>query len=363
MLEREGTREPVATTTADRGRPSAMACPTCGAITRRGDGVAPDPVADLALLEHQGEALAAQAALARKTAVERCETATRLRADAGASHARGRGGLVLSRTRADRQWETKPSPAVGDGAGALILQEDHELAQQLPERQREDATQLLRAPVVEVGRGNWTPPQLDPAAIFGLLLLDGLVARRVEVAGWRVSDGDPGPGDIVRPSEDARLDDAAPLRADWEVFQPARIAVLDQQMTALTAGWPKLSLAFSDRLVRRTRRLSYLLALSHLRRIEDRLLAMLWHLAGSWGRVTPHGLKIPISLTHQALGELAGAKRSSVTLALATLRDRGLVSRMPDGTYVLHGDDLPWQQPPFERLAATSGMPSNRDGR
>jgi CRP/FNR family cyclic AMP-dependent transcriptional regulator len=320
MLEREGTHEPMATTTADGGRPSAMVCPTCGAITRSGDGIALPSERGL-----RGERLAA----------------------------------VL---RAGEVGNTKPSPSVADNAGALILQEDHELAEQLPKRQREDATQLLRAPVIEVGRGNWIPPQLDPGASFGLMLLDGLVARRVEVAGASAMEI-LGPGDIVRPSEDAGLDGGAPLRADWEVFQPARLAVLDQQLTSLIARWPELLLAFSDRLVRRTGRLSYLLALSHLRRIEDRLLGMLWYLAASWGRVTPHGLKIPISLTHQALGELAGAKRSSVTLALATLRDRGLVSRMPDGTYVLDGDRLPWQQPPFDRLAPKSGMRANRHGR
>jgi CRP/FNR family cyclic AMP-dependent transcriptional regulator len=293
-----------------------MACPTCGAIPRSGDGIA--------LASERG-----------------------LRSE--------RFAAVL---RAGEVGNPKPSPYVADSSVALILQEDHELAQQLPKRQREDATRLLRAPVTEVGRGNWIPPQLDPGASFGLMLLDGLVARRVEVAGASAMEI-LGPGDIVRPSEDAALDDAAPLRADWEVFQPARLAVLNQQLTSLIARWPELLLAFSDRLVRRTGRLSYLLALSHLRRIEDRLLGMLWYLAASWGRVTPHGLKIPISLTHQALGELAGAKRSSVTLALATLRDRGLVSRMPDGTYVLDGDRLPWQQPPFDRLAAKSGMRAN----
>jgi hypothetical protein len=90
---------------------------------------------------------------------------------------------------------------------------------------------------------------------------------------------------------------------------------------------------------------------------------MLWYLAASWGRVTPLGLKIPIPLTHQALGELAGAQRPSVTLAVAALCDRGLVSRMPDGTYVLCGDRPPWLQPPCDWLDSwpESRMRSNRD--
>ncbi len=231
----------------------------------------------------------------------------------------------------------------------FILQEDQELAERLPERQREEATPLLHARVVEAGRGSWAPPQLNPVTSFGLLLLDGLVARRVDIAGALAIEI-VGPGDIVRPSEGPPLTDAEPVQPGWEVFHRARFAVLDQRITALITRSPELSLAFADRLVRRTSRLQIFLALSHLRRIEDRLLGTLWYLAASWGRVTPRGLTVPISLTHQTLGELAGAQRPSVTLALATLREQGLVDRMPDGTYVLCGDQPPWWHPPLERV-------------
>ena len=96
--------------------------------------------------------------------------------------------------------------------------------------------------------------------------------------------------------------------------------------------------------------------LKRLRRIEDRLLGTLWYLAATWGRVTPRGLAVPISLTHQTLGELAGAQRPSVTLGMAALRDRGLVDRMPDGTYVLCGDHALWREAPFKQQAAVGGM-------
>ena len=147
-----------------------------------------------------------------------------------------------------------------------------------------------------------------------------------------------GPRDVVRPWENPPLADTVALQTRWEIFQPARFAVLDERITALLARWPTLSVALSGRLLRRSERLSYLLAVSHLPRIEDRLLATLWYLAASWGRVTADGMTVPISLTHQGLGEIAGAQRPSVTLAMASLRDRGLVTRQAAGTYLLCGD-------------------------
>jgi CRP/FNR family transcriptional regulator, cyclic AMP receptor protein len=238
-----------------------------------------------------------------------------------------------------------PPPAVGVGRIAWLLKEDRELAQQLPEAEREHAEQLLRSPVIELECGRWTPPQPAADADFGLLLLDGLVARRVAAPGAFALEI-LGPGDIVRASEYSPLADASQFDAGWEVFQPARLAVLDKRVIAMITRWPELTLALSDRLVRRTQRLGHLLAVSHLPRLEDRLLGTLRCLAASWGRVTPRGLRVPIALTHEALGELAGARRPSVTLALAALRDRGLVTRMPDGTYLLCGDGLSSQQPP-----------------
>jgi DNA-binding transcriptional ArsR family regulator len=46
---------------------------------------------------------------------------------------------------------------------------------------------------------------------------------------------------------------------------------------------------------------------------------------------------MPLSLSHRLLGQLVGARRPTVTLALARLDDAGLVHREDDGTWVLHG--------------------------
>jgi CRP-like cAMP-binding protein len=84
------------------------------------------------------------------------------------------------------------------------------------------------------------------------------------------------------------------------------------------------------------------MALSHLTRVEDKLLATLWHLAGSWGRVTADGVTMPFRLTHEVLGEIIGAQRPSVTQAMGQLQQRGEVIRMADGRYLLTGEPEGW---------------------
>lgn len=95
--------------------------------------------------------------------------------------------------------------------------------------------------------------------------------------------------------------------------------------------------SFSARLLRRLHHAHHLMAISRLRRVEDRLLATLWHLAGIWGHVTPEGVHLPLRLTHRVLGEIVGAYRPSVTVAMQRLQDRGDLLRTPSG-YLLSGD-------------------------
>ena len=66
------------------------------------------------------------------------------------------------------------------------------------------------------------------------------------------------------------------------------------------------------------------------------MLAALWNLADRWGRVGPDGVRIPLRLTHDALAELVGARRPSVSNAMGRLRRRGLISDHAEGGWVLH---------------------------
>ena len=64
--------------------------------------------------------------------------------------------------------------------------------------------------------------------------------------------------------------------------------------------------------------------------IDRRLLVLFWDAANRWGRVTPDGVKVRLPVTQQMLGQLVGARRPSVSLALGELADRGELIR--DGT-------------------------------
>jgi CRP/FNR family transcriptional regulator, cyclic AMP receptor protein len=91
------------------------------------------------------------------------------------------------------------------------------------------------------------------------------------------------------------------------------------------------------RSIQRSRSLTFHMALSHLTRVDVRLLALFWHLADRWGRVGREGTLVPLRLTHATLAQLVGAQRPSVTSALRTLEQRGLLRRLPEG-WLLLGD-------------------------
>jgi CRP-like cAMP-binding protein len=76
-------------------------------------------------------------------------------------------------------------------------------------------------------------------------------------------------------------------------------------------------------------------AIAHLPRVEERLLATLLMLAEARGRATTEGLVVRLPLTHERLGQLVGARRPTVTLALRELDLRALVRRRDDAHWVI----------------------------
>src|SRR3954468_4094789 len=97
--------------------------------------------------------------------------------------------------------------------------------------------------------------------------------------------------------------------------------------------WPELSVALLQRAQRRADRLAVTQAIAQLTRVDDRVLALLWHLSERWGRMTPTGVVLPLRLTHKAIARLVGAQRPSVTTAINGLEKRVLVARREDGAW------------------------------
>jgi CRP-like cAMP-binding protein len=75
--------------------------------------------------------------------------------------------------------------------------------------------------------------------------------------------------------------------------------------------------------------------------VDLRLLVLFWHLAERFGKVTPAGTVVPLSLSHADLAELIGAARPSVSTALKELSQQGFVQRNRADRSWLLGRELP----------------------
>jgi len=223
-------------------------------------------------------------------------------------------------------------PATREWVG--ILDEDPDLGATLDPKVAIGAGRLLRAPVVILDRGDPGPPEYDAATTFGLLVLSGLMGRRVGIGQAHAIEL-LGPGDILRPWDHDHELDCVPAEIGWRVFEPVRLAVLGSAITRVIGQRPELLIAFSGRLLHRARASAYLTAVSHFTSIDDKVLVTLWHLASRWGRVSPRGVEITLSLTHEVIGEIVGARRPTITLALSRMVRRKTLGRGARGTFIL----------------------------
>ena len=176
--------------------------------------------------------------------------------------------------------------------------------------------------MVEAGRPEAVEPHL------GLLIIDGVLASEIMLQDV-VSTELLGAGDIVRPWP---LDGSERLLCDqvrWMVLADCRVAVLDQRFATALTRYPELYWALLERMDRRARRLATTQAIAQLNGVERRLLAMLWHLAERWGRVTTDGILIPLDVSHRLLGQLIGARRPTVSTAIGVLARQGAIQRRP----------------------------------
>jgi hypothetical protein len=220
-----------------------------------------------------------------------------------------------------------------------LLEADPDLAGLLTGARRQEAERELVVRVHKLGVGVWDVSRLEGAGAdhVGLLLLDGVIAREVIVAD-HVSAELLGPGDLVRPWQDASKADLLPVDVLWSILSPSSFAVLDRRFAGELARWPEVTAALFERLSERSLRLGTTQAISQLTRVDRRLKALLWHLAERWGRVSGDGVVVPLALTHRILGQLVGARRPTVSTALAELAEREELVRRPDGSWLLRGD-------------------------
>jgi CRP-like cAMP-binding protein len=222
---------------------------------------------------------------------------------------------------------------------ARVLEEDPDLYDHLPvaDRSRAVAEAIARVEVLDLGLWDEPDSAEDHRDGFGLLVLDGLLARRVTLGRFDCTEL-LGQGDLLRPWSFAGAAAASvPSTVTWNVVEPVRLAMLDRRFVLSVAQWPEVTATLLDRMVQRARWLAFQLAVCHVVRVDTRLLLMMWHFADRWGRMTPDGARVSLPVTHSVLASIVGARRPSVTTALGRLQDQGLIERLPDGAWLLHG--------------------------
>jgi CRP-like cAMP-binding protein len=225
-----------------------------------------------------------------------------------------------------------------------VFRHEPDLLCDLDEVTAEHLRRRAVAPALRLDPGTWTPPAIDAAeGCLGLLVIDGLLSRRVRIGGRECCEL-LGAGDLLRPWD---AEDAWPASpAGWKALTPATIAVLDARFAAIAGRWPPVFARLLQRTSARSQGLAFHLALASVRRAEPRLLFVLTHLAERWGRVTPSGVVLALPLTHELLAHLACLRRPTATVALHALMRAGKLDRRPDGAWVLlESGEVPQAEP------------------
>jgi CRP/FNR family transcriptional regulator, cyclic AMP receptor protein len=202
------------------------------------------------------------------------------------------------------------------------------------------------------------------------LILDGIITHEVILAG-RCNAELFGPGDVFRPWSAA--ESVLPCTTRWTTTG-ATLAVLDQRFLTAARRWPGLSAAIHERLADQADRAALRTAIIALPRVEQRVLAVFWQLAERWGVVRPGGVAIDLAVTHAVIGQLVGAQRPTVSLALQELADAGLLQRTGPSEWMLNpaslealagGDQAvrPGADPPVDVLSPMRTDQQVRQGR
>lgn len=185
--------------------------------------------------------------------------------------------------------------------------------------------------MLSLPEGSWEPDEADDSAY---LVTAGMLLRRVSLEGGQsvelLARGDV----LLPPCEEC----VSFSQAAWEVVDEATLAELDLSPEGEIARRPGACATLFARAIDRSRRVALQAAIMSIVGTEDRLHALLWAFAERWGQPAPGGAAVEVTIPQEVLGELVGARRPTVNLALGALRDRGLLSESSSGVWTLHGE-------------------------
>jgi CRP/FNR family transcriptional regulator, cyclic AMP receptor protein len=219
-----------------------------------------------------------------------------------------------------------------------VLERDPDLGQDLEPDGFELACRRVVAAAVNYRTGPWPAEdeRFGRGANLGLLVIEGLLVRGVTVGDYTCAEL-LGPGDVLQPWLRVGPDESVATEVDWNVVEPVTVAILDEQFIQSAAPWPGIYAAVARRLMQRSHWLGFHLAVCGLRRIEERLLIVLWHFADRWGTVTREGVRLDLRLTHEVLAAVIGARRPSVSAAAKSLITENRVRSLRGSRWLLLG--------------------------
>jgi CRP-like cAMP-binding protein len=224
---------------------------------------------------------------------------------------------------------------------APLLDLDPDLGRLLPPESWALVHQDVVVRVAILRRGPWQVGRLASANAvhLGLLVIDGLLGRELLAEDVRSLEL-LGPGDLLCPWDGSANAELLQAVVRWSVLADTRLALLDRTVAGQMGRYPEMYSALLERTFARSDRLAVSQAICQFRRVDRRVLSLLWHLAERWGRMTTAGVAIPLDLSHRMLAQLVGARRPTVSTALGELARTGEVIRSSDGAWILTGDPV-----------------------
>jgi CRP/FNR family transcriptional regulator, cyclic AMP receptor protein len=244
----------------------------------------------------------------------------------------------LSASVRGTQQRAAPPPRVRHPVRARAIG-SVQLDRQLCERRLVAGTELcqsLVARAVQIPRGRFDPTTIveDPGQWLGLLVLDGFLAVGLDAGraqiSWLI-----GNDDLIRPWDMGEISLAG--QSSWRALRAARLALLDADFSRRAGGMPAITKALVGRATQTSHWLLTKSLIVSAPTIEERLLLLFGVLGERWGKVTPQGIWLELPLTHDLLARICGARRPTVTTALRSLRDEGLIESRRRGAWLLPG--------------------------
>jgi CRP-like cAMP-binding protein len=219
---------------------------------------------------------------------------------------------------------------------AWLLDLDPDIGRGIEEQQWQEARDGTRVTTIHLDPGPWSLPQsvAGSRGIIGLIVIDGVISREEalrESVGLELLCH----GDVLLPPTAAADPQGADADVNLTALSPATLSVLGQPFIRAAARWPIL-LSNLNRRIETQRHRTVIRGLAvHLPRAQDRLLMTLWELADGCGRVTPEGIILPLTLSHDILARLSGARRPTITLAIRALESEDQIRRRQNGHLLL----------------------------